>query len=164
MKIFVTADTHFNHENIIKYCDRPFKNVKEMNEAIIKNWNDTVREDDIVYHLGDFGFGTKEELQEIFNRLNGKKYLIMGNHDYRVGRNYYIDLGFNEVYKKKFLIDNLVSTHKPCDVLDGYINLYGHIHNKPVDSKYDDDKHFCVCLDKHDFKLIDLEKVVKVKL
>lgn len=56
MNIFVTSDTHFNHKNIIKYCNRPFKDVEEMNEAIINNWNNLVTNDDVIYHLGDFGF------------------------------------------------------------------------------------------------------------
>lgn len=56
------ADTHFNHENIIKYCDRPFSNTKEMNEYIIQKWNSVAKEDDVVYHLGDVGFGTTEML------------------------------------------------------------------------------------------------------
>ena len=87
MKIYVTSDTHFNHENIIKYCKRPYENANKRNESLIKNWNKVVKKEDDIFHLGDFGFGTKEELKSIFNRLNGKKYLIMGNHDFRVGKN-----------------------------------------------------------------------------
>lgn len=160
MKIFVTADTHFNHGNIIKYCDRPFKDAHEMNEVIIKNWNEVVEENDIVYHLGDYGFGTKEELQEIFNRLNGKKYLIMGNHDLRVGKRYYLDLGFIDVYKKKYEFNMYVFTHKPIEVEDNKVNVYGHIHNKPIDPKFDDKNHICVSLDKTEFKpllLVEME-------
>lgn len=77
--IFFTSDTHFNHANIIKYCDRPFKNTDEMNEAIIKNWNEAVTDKDEIYHLGDFGFGPN--LDNMARRLKGKKYLIRGNHD-----------------------------------------------------------------------------------
>lgn len=76
-KIYLIADTHFNHTNIIKYCDRPFNNVKEMNETIINNWNKVIGKDDIVYHLGDLGLGSFDELKGIFDRLNGKKYLVM---------------------------------------------------------------------------------------
>ena len=116
MNIFVKSDTHFNHKNIIKCCNRPYKDVEEMNEAIISNWNNSVTNDDIIYHLGDFGFGTKEELKQIFNRLNGQKYLIMGNHDKKVGRNYYFELGFLNVYRKEYQLDNYILTHEPINV------------------------------------------------
>lgn len=159
MRIFVTADTHFNHTNIIKYCNRPFKDVNEMNETIIKNWNEVVGVNDIVYHLGDFGFGTKEELQKIFDRLNGKKYLIIGNHDFRVGIKYYQELGFIEVYRKQCIFDKYIFTHRPIEVTKNYINLYGHIHDKPVDLKYDDENHTCVCLDRTDFKPLLLMEI-----
>ena len=65
----VTADTHFNHSNIIEFCDRPFRDVEEMNETLIVNWNSKVGENDTVYHVGDFGYG---ELGGILNRLNGE--------------------------------------------------------------------------------------------
>ena len=59
---YFIADIHFNYENIIKYCNRPFKNTKEMNGYIIEKWNSVVSSNDIVYHLGDVGFGNTEEL------------------------------------------------------------------------------------------------------
>ena len=148
------------NENIIKYCNRPFKNTHEMNEVIINNWNMVIGNDDIVYHLGDYGFGTKDELKEIFDRLNGKKYLIMGNHDLRVGKKYYLDLGFIDVYKKKFEFDKYIFTHWPIEVSNDKVNVYGHIHDKPVDPIFDNKNHICVSLDKTDFKpilLIEIE-------
>lgn len=80
-RVFFTADTHFNHTNIIKFCSRPFKNVDEMNEALITNWNKMVAADDFVFHLGDFCFGGSAEWTKALDRLNGKIYLILGNHD-----------------------------------------------------------------------------------
>lgn len=56
-KVFFTSDTHFTHANIIRFCSRPFKNVEEMDETMIANWNRVVGENDIVFHLGDFCMG-----------------------------------------------------------------------------------------------------------
>ena len=80
-KIFFTSDTHFAHGNIIKYCNRPFIGVSEMNRELINNWNSVVTDDDIVFHLGDFCFGSKNQWKKFREKLNGKIYLIQGNHD-----------------------------------------------------------------------------------
>ena len=80
-RVFFTSDTHFNHTNIIRFCNRPFKDVSHMNETIIANWNRMVGPEDIVFHLGDFCLGGSAEWINILNRLNGKIYLISGNHD-----------------------------------------------------------------------------------
>ena len=85
--IYFIADTHFNHENIIKYCNRPFKNTYKMNEYIIQKWNSVVKKDDTVYHLGDVGFGSLQEVKSLVERLNGTKILIKGNHDLKIGIN-----------------------------------------------------------------------------
>ena len=90
-KVFFTSDTHFYHGNIIRFCNRPFKDVDMMNETIISNWNNTIGQDDIVFHLGDFCLGGSAEWTKILDRLNGKIYLIMGNHDLKNIRQGYID-------------------------------------------------------------------------
>ena len=64
-KVFFTSDTHFYHENIIRFCNRPFKDVEMMNETIIANWNNTIGQDDIVFHLGDFCLGGSAEWSKI---------------------------------------------------------------------------------------------------
>jgi len=89
--VFFTSDTHFFHGNIIRFCNRPFKDVETMNETIISNWNNTVGQDDIVFHLGDFCLGGSAEWTRILDRLNGRIYLIMGNHDLKNIRQGYID-------------------------------------------------------------------------
>ena len=78
---YFTSDTHFGHANIIKYCNRPFKDVSHMNEVLIANWNAVVGEDDVVYHLGDVALGPWTEWDGILTRLNGRKVLVVGNHD-----------------------------------------------------------------------------------
>ena len=113
--IYFIADTHFNHENIIKYCNRPFKNTYKMNEYIIQKWNSVVKKDDTVYHLGDVGFGSLQEVKSLVERLNGTKILIKGNHDLKIGMNTWKEIGFLEVYKKRIVLGDLLLTHAPTD-------------------------------------------------
>lgn len=79
-KIWFVGDLHFGHHNVINYCNRPYKDVFEMNESITKIWNETVSENDTVYVLGDFSLNAKY-VEMYLPRLNGKKILIVGNHD-----------------------------------------------------------------------------------
>ena len=82
MATLITADNHFDHRQIIKYCTRPFANVTEMNEALVKNWNKVVTPQDTIHVVGDFAHGgTMEAALSIIKRLNGTKHLIVGNHD-----------------------------------------------------------------------------------
>jgi len=161
MKIFVTADTHFNHENIIKYCNRPFVDAGQMNKEIINKWNSLVADDDMVYHLGDVGFGSMGELTGIIQSLKGKKILVKGNHDIKRGSNSWKEVGFTEVHKKKFQIDNIILTHEAVEVPEGCINIFGHIHDKPVNPEFDDNRHFCVSLERTDYYPIELTKVLE---
>lgn len=78
--IYFTADTHFDHANIIRFCNRPFATVEEMNEALIANWNRKVHGNDTVYILGDMFFRTTDP-EPILRQLKGRKHLITGNHD-----------------------------------------------------------------------------------
>ncbi|MEM0999605.1 MAG: phosphoesterase [Bacteroidota bacterium] len=79
--IWFTADTHFGHRNIIKYTERPYASVAEMDEALIENWNSVVGPVDPVYHIGDFGLCAPGQLSKILDRLNGRIHLIIGNHE-----------------------------------------------------------------------------------
>lgn len=76
-----TADTHFSHGNIVRYSHRPFANVREMDECLIERWNQVVRPEDTVYHLGDVCLGSPGRAKEILSKLNGSIHLILGNHD-----------------------------------------------------------------------------------
>lgn len=91
MAKWFTSDLHFGHVNVIEYCDRPYKNIEEMNAAIIAQWNSQVKPQDEVYFLGDFGINPKTVLNfELVKKLNGIKYIIPGNHDF----------GFKELHSK----------------------------------------------------------------
>jgi calcineurin-like phosphoesterase family protein len=88
-EIFFCSDTHFYHKSVIKFDDRPFRDeegkpdVEAMNQTIIENWNNTVRETDIVFYLGDMAFAGIQKLEELVKQLNGKIHFILGNHDDR---------------------------------------------------------------------------------
>ena len=128
MKIFITSDTHFNHKNIIEYASRPFKSIEEMNEEIIKRWNNKVENGDIVIHLGDFGMGTKNEIIKLKNKLNGTIILLRGNHDHKATR----EAGFL-VVKGSLEIEKFILSHSPLsknEIPKGFINVHGHIHEK----------------------------------
>lgn len=84
--IYYIADMHFGHENVIGFDARPFKNVDEMNNVLISNWNSKITADDFVYVLGDALWGKEEESIKILEQLNGHKHLIQGNHDKVHGR------------------------------------------------------------------------------
>jgi calcineurin-like phosphoesterase family protein len=89
MNIWVISDTHFGHENILKFTDRDgnllrgarFANVQEMNECMLDNWNSVVKPGDRVYHLGDVMMMPKDEFAKLWPKFNGSKRLIVGNHD-----------------------------------------------------------------------------------
>ena len=81
-EVWFTADTHFGHARVIALARRPFSDVREMDEAMIRGWNEVVQPDDTVWHLGDFAFGDAAgRIDAIFHRLNGRKHLLLGNHD-----------------------------------------------------------------------------------
>lgn len=79
--VFFTSDTHWGHTNILEFCNRPYKNVEEMNHCLIDNWNKKVPADGLVFHLGDFAWGGYPFWKNIRDQLNGKIILIKGNHD-----------------------------------------------------------------------------------
>src|ERR1700744_1409385 len=79
--IYFTSDTHFGHENIIRYSNRPFKDVEHMNEELVRRWNSRVGHTDIVYHLGDVALMKGADPDSILIRLNGIIHLCPGNHD-----------------------------------------------------------------------------------
>jgi calcineurin-like phosphoesterase family protein len=101
--LFFTSDTHFGHANVIKYSKRPFGNVNEMNEALIEKWNARVKPNDIVWHLGDFAFLPAVKAENILCRLNGKKRLILGNHDSVIEDNKQLHAYFELIEKKRVI-------------------------------------------------------------
>ena len=129
MKVFFTSDTHFNHCNILSYCSRPWDNVEQMNEGLIKNWNEVVEERDIVYHLGDFAMGNRKLIPDIISRLNGNIILVRGNHDFSKSLGY-----FGEVHDRLTLeVDGyrFELSHNPSHLKqDCDFAMCGHVHEQ----------------------------------
>lgn len=124
---FFTSDTHFGHANIIRFCNRPFKNVEEMDEALIENWNQVVSEDDTVFHLGDFAFGGSSVWKSIIPRLNGHINLIIGNHDRKNLRQGYMSSFDMVVPQLQIEIEGnpIYLNHYPFYVMEVPIEEYG---------------------------------------
>lgn len=151
-KIFFTSDLHFNHSNVIRFCERPFANEKEMNAALIANWNKVVGENDIVFNLGDLNwFPANHDNLKILKQLNGIHYLIPGNHD-KVDKfelaeekleNFHV---CNDVVTLYLEDDDINTHHFPRKIMEFAlshypllcwshsnqysVNLFGHIHSR----------------------------------
>jgi len=127
-KIFFTSDTHFNHGNIITYCSRPWNTIQEMNEAMIKSWNEVVSPEDTVYHLGDFAMGDRTKIPTLLSRLNGTLILIRGNHDHKKSLEFFENLFDRQVITINGCSVELV--HNPSRAIgDADYVFCGHVHN-----------------------------------
>lgn len=169
-KVFFTSDTHFNHFNIIKYCNRPFSSKEEMNKALIANWNSRVSGDSHVFHLGDFAFGDVSESNSIRHQLNGIIHFVFGNHD-SVARQmkWKLDDTFDNYIELK--IKNypmIVLSHYAFEVWNkshvGSWHMYGHSHGSLPDNP--NAKKFDVGVDCFNYapvNILEVEKIMNTK-
>lgn len=143
MRIFFTADTHFGHKNVVAYDESPFGSIRERDEAIITRWNQKVGPEDTVYHLGDFALGSEQYAGAIASRLNGKIYLIKGNHE-KVALSESVVWRFESIegYREEHVNGNLfVMFHYPIHEWNrchrGSFMLHGHTHrNDDYDPRF----------------------------
>lgn len=134
------SDTHFFHANIITFTGadgkltRPFASLEAMHETMVKNWNSVVKHEDNVYHLGDVSFRYGKEFNELMSRLNGRKRLILGNHDRIKGTD--LMKWFEKVdLWKGFKEHNFTASHIPLmlqSLRDGAYNVHGHVHQNSL--------------------------------
>ena len=136
MNYFI-ADLHFGHENAIAFDGRPFNNITAHYKCLIKLWNNKVNIDDDIYILGDISWYNVTKTIDIINNLNGRKHLIIGNHDKRFLKNKEFRDCFVEVcdYKELYLNDkeSIILSHYPIPCFKnhyyGWYHFYGHVHN-----------------------------------
>lgn len=158
--VWLWADQHFFHMNIIRYCNRPYPNIELMNQCLIGNYNNVVKTDDVCIWVGDVGFAGDEKINEILAQLNGYKILVIGNHDFhhRKVRN----LAFNEIHLLYHIEDDnaqIVFTHYPMDNLPlNILNVHGHLHQKVTGN----DQHFNVAVERIGYKPINLKEILPI--
>ena len=162
-KTYFIADTHFGHSAIIRYENRPFSNISEQEEVLVKNWNEIVTDEDTVYVIGDFGLSeSKEETSRVCHALNGRKILVMGNHDTNEPQ-WYRECGFSEASPWPILIEGFwILSHEPLYINENmpYANIYGHVHANPT-YKDASRQSVCVCVERTDYRPISFEEVRK---
>lgn len=169
--IWFISDTHFNHANILKFEDENgkkfrgdrFSSLEEMNEIMIQNWNSCIKHQDKVYHLGDVYFGRDEDADKILSRLNGKKRLVLGNHD-KINKHSILLNHFEKVLMW-WPFENMVFTHVPIprDQMrtrsgEGF-NFHGHIHQNPAPTEF----HHCLCVEHTNYLPVHMDQVRKIR-
>jgi len=154
--IWVIADTHFGHRNILTFKRndgtplRPFTSIEGHDEAMVENWNRVVRPQDHVYHLGDVVINRRS--LEIVKRLNGHKRLVRGNHDIFKTKEF-IEVGFEEIYgvrvfpKNNFILSH-IPLHPECLASRAWVNVHGHLHANKLE---DEGRYRCVSVEHIDY-------------
>jgi len=173
-KVWFTSDPHFGHRNIIKYCNRPFDSIEEMDEILIDKWNMVIDYDDLIICCGDFSLTNPKRTNEILTKLNGNKILIIGNHEKSVLSNKanrdMFNGGIYDLLNITVLDDEVVDEkqdiilcHYPMVVWDkshrGSWQLFGHVHGM-----FDNDiklspNQIDVGVDSNDFRPISYQEV-----
>lgn len=164
-RIWVTADEHYNHANILAYCDRPFKSMEAMNKAMHDNIARLVAPDDVVYHVGDFamysgGYASMASGAWSMDRLldmPGRHVFIFGNHDRGYTREPRLKEAILDAYGMRFRL-----LHHPAEAMPPLYNLTGHVHGAWECTRND---HGALCynvgVDVHGFQPVLLQTVAK---
>lgn len=163
-KRYLISDMHFGHSCIIEYEERPFKNVEDMDLKIIKNWNEIIHKDDIIFILGDVSFYNKEKTKHIISQLKGRKFLILGNHDMGRPETFWKDVGFEFVSKYPICIDEYYwLSHEPMYLSSAmpYVNIHGHIHSKTISTNKEPNQYVNISVEHIGYKPIDFDIIKK---
>ena len=163
--IYLIADTHFDHANIINYCNRPFRSVSQMDKMIVDNWNKTVKENDIVYFLGDWSYGHGSRPASYWQkRLNGQIISVRGSHDGAQSGKYSKNFVVLHRDNSHFLLVHNLDERR--DKWKGWI-IHGHMHNNDI-KKYPfingETKTINVSVEITDYKLVSLDYLLSLDL
>lgn len=178
-KIFFTSDLHLGHENILKFCNRPFETTEKMFQTIVENWNKKISPNDMVFLVGDIFWKTSPNLiTKFFLKTNGRKYFISGNHDSVKST--------KSISKYCTILDDVVHlwvtvnqttfrfvvSHYPLYSYAGIekhtsLNLHGHVHSGKLctgfDSNFSSNKHYDVGVDNNNFEPVEITEIIKLK-
>lgn len=187
-RLFFTSDTHYGHHNICSATTqwvpanrntRQFNSLDEMNDILVNNINETVGENDILIHMGDWSFGGFDNIQRFRNRITCKNiHLVLGNHDHHIAKN---TNGVTELFKSvqhylvlnvRRLIEggrvekfNFVCMHFPIaswiNMNAGFIHLHGHVH-LPPHQRIADGKAMDVGVDGNGLYPISMDEVLSI--
>lgn len=165
---FIISDTHFYDSQIIKYENRPFKDVNEMNTQLINNWNSIVTKDDEVFHLGDFASQNVSdiEVKNLIALLNGKITLILGNHDNHFSKEKWEEMGIYQAIKYPIIYNGFfILSHEPLYINDNmpYANVFGHVHNNPSFKDFSN-QSFCVSVERINYTPLNFLKIKDIIL
>lgn len=163
-EIWFTSDHHFFHANILKFTGddgkliRPeFSCEEEMNEVMAQRWNDAIKPQDHVYHLGDVTFRYDRPFTALMHRLNGRKRLVVGNHDKLKSRGF-LDHFEKVMLWRGFKAHNFTCTHMPIrldSLRDGKFNVHGHIHQRVMA-----DPHYInISVEQTDYRPVHLDEL-----
>ena len=163
-EIYVCADLHFNHKNIIVYENRPWPDREAMNAGLIENWNAKVQDEDIVYLLGDVGFCSATKAQNLVSQLRGHKVLIMGNHDRDRSVGAWKRIGFELVFPHPTHVPlfgkSIWLMHEPPEEKEkDTFYIYGHVHGDPAYPDWTPDSA-CVSIERLNFAPAKLQSVL----
>ena len=141
---YYIADMHLGHANILRLSNRPFKNVEEMDKNLIENWNNVVKETDDVYIVGDLIYKSQKGYEDYLSKLNGRKHLIVGNHDIKMLKNqdiinkYFVSV--NDILTVNDGKYTIILCHYPLAEWNGFFrntyHFFGHIHNNKNETFY----------------------------
>jgi calcineurin-like phosphoesterase family protein len=174
MDIWVTSDLHFGHQKEFLYMPRGFCSIYEHDNAIIKNWNSVVKEEDMVYVLGDIMLNDNDYGRKCFNQLNGFKFIVLGNHDTDARKELYPDLrgvlGVSMAQMIKYDKYHFFLCHYPTiasnhdfekPLKNRIINLCGHTHTSDKFKDWDKGYIYHCELDAHDLKPVNIDKIIQ---